>query len=108
LGRRARCRRCFLPPREASRASELFQELKQRRIVQIVASCAVSGRVALEVVGALVERGTLPDVVSGLKDAGRTLEEAQAARPIRAEAEAWGQNRASEDSFVATIWAGIR
>lgn len=43
--------------------SQLFQELKQRRIVQIVASYAVSGWVALEVVGALVERGILPEIV---------------------------------------------
>ena len=46
-----------------ARVSSLFQELKERRIVQIVASTAVSGWVALEVVSALVERGVLPDVV---------------------------------------------
>lgn len=39
-----------------------FQQLKQRRIVQIVASYAVSGWVATEVVGALVERGLLPEL----------------------------------------------
>jgi eukaryotic-like serine/threonine-protein kinase len=36
--------------------------LKERRIVQIVASYAVSGWVALQVVGELVERGIIPDV----------------------------------------------
>lgn len=40
----------------------VFRELKQRRIVQIVASYLVSGWVALEVVGAFVERGVLPDI----------------------------------------------
>jgi len=39
-----------------------FSELKQRRIVQIVASYAVSGWVATSVVGALVERGLLPEL----------------------------------------------
>ncbi|HKJ02029.1 MAG TPA: hypothetical protein VJ997_06225, partial [Longimicrobiales bacterium] len=43
--------------------TSFFQELKQRRIVQIVASYAVSGWVATEVVGALVERGMLPELV---------------------------------------------
>lgn len=42
--------------------SSFFQELKQRRIVQIAASYAVSGWVALEVVGALVERGIMPEL----------------------------------------------
>ena len=51
---------------------------------------------------------SMRDAVAALKEAGRTLEEAQAARPIRTEAEAWGQNRASEDNFVATIWVGPR
>ncbi|MEQ8329922.1 MAG: hypothetical protein RH859_05585 [Longimicrobiales bacterium] len=41
----------------------VFQELKQRRIVQIVASTAVSGWVVLEVVSGLVERGILPEIV---------------------------------------------
>jgi glyoxylase-like metal-dependent hydrolase (beta-lactamase superfamily II) len=48
------------------------------------------------------------DAVADLKQAGRTLEEVQAARPIRAEAEAWGESRAAEDTFVATIWVGLR
>ena len=42
--------------------TSFFQELKQRRIVRIVASYAVSGWVATEVVGALVERGMLPEL----------------------------------------------
>jgi eukaryotic-like serine/threonine-protein kinase len=43
--------------------ASFFSELKQRRIVQIVASYAVSGWVALQVIGELVERGILPDIV---------------------------------------------
>jgi TolB-like protein len=43
--------------------ASVFQELKQRRIVQIVVSYAVSGWVALEVVAALVERGMLPEIL---------------------------------------------
>lgn len=39
-----------------------FRELKQRRIVQILVSYAVSGWVAMEVVGALVERSVLPEI----------------------------------------------
>ena len=42
--------------------SSIFQQLKQRRIVQIVASYVVSGWVVMEVVGALVERGILPEL----------------------------------------------
>lgn len=42
--------------------TSFFQELKQRRIVQVVASYAVSGWVATEVIGALVERGLLPEL----------------------------------------------
>jgi len=42
--------------------ASVFHELKQRRIVQIVASYLVSGWVALEVVGAFVERSVLPDI----------------------------------------------
>jgi hypothetical protein len=41
-------------------------------------------------------------------EAGMTLEEIQAARPIRAQAEAWAQDRATEDTFVATLHHGIR
>ncbi len=43
--------------------SLFLKELKQRRIVQIVASYAVSGWVALEVAGALIERDILPDII---------------------------------------------
>lgn len=42
--------------------TDFFRQLKQRRIVQIVASYTVSGWVATEVVGALVERGLLPEL----------------------------------------------
>ena len=54
------CGASFLPPGVLSLS--VLQELKQRRIVQFVASYAVSGWVALEVVGALVERGIFPEV----------------------------------------------
>ncbi len=40
-----------------------FSELKQRRMFQVVASYSVSGWVGQEVVGALVERGILPEVI---------------------------------------------
>ncbi len=40
-----------------------FEQLRQRRIVQIAASYLVSGWVATEVVGALVERGILPELI---------------------------------------------
>ncbi|GMR13723.1 MAG: hypothetical protein BMS9Abin29_1938 [Gemmatimonadota bacterium] len=43
--------------------ASFFLELKQRRIVQIVASYAVSAWVALQVLGELVERGILPEIV---------------------------------------------
>ncbi len=43
--------------------ASFFHELKQRRIVQIMVSYAVSGWVALEVVGALVERSIVPEVL---------------------------------------------
>ena len=45
--------------------------------------------------------------VADLVDEGRSLETIQAARPIREQAQAWGQDRAAEDSFVATLHHGI-
>ena len=45
--------------------------------------------------------------VAGLVDEGMSLERIQAARPIQAQARAWGQDRAAEDSFVATLHHGI-
>ena len=46
--------------------------------------------------------------VSDMMEEGMSLEEIQAARPIRAQAEAWAQERAVEDTFVATLHHGIR
>jgi hypothetical protein len=47
------------------------------------------------------------DAVAALVDEGMSLEEIQAARPIRAQAAAWGQNEGAEQSFVATIHYGV-
>ncbi len=47
------------------------------------------------------------DAVADLMAEGRSLEQIQAARPIQAQAELWGQDRASEDGFVATIHHGL-
>lgn len=47
------------------------------------------------------------DAVAALVDQGLSLEQIQTRRPIRAQAEAWGQNQAAEDGFVATIHHGI-
>ncbi|MEJ2538403.1 MAG: MBL fold metallo-hydrolase [Gemmatimonadota bacterium] len=45
--------------------------------------------------------------VATLEAEGMTLEEIQDARPLRAQAEAWGEDRAAEDSFVATLHHGV-
>jgi len=50
---------------------------------------------------------TMRDAVAELMGRGRSLEQIVAARPIRAQAEAWGQNEAAEASFVATIHYGL-
>jgi len=47
------------------------------------------------------------DAVAGLMSEGLDLEEIQSRRPVRAWAETWGQDRAAEDSFVATIHYGL-
>lgn len=46
---------------------------------------------------------TMRDAVADLMEEGMSLEQIQAARPVRAQAQMWGQNRAAEDNFVATI-----
>lgn len=50
---------------------------------------------------------TMRDAVADLMEQGRSLEQIVAARPIRAQAEAWGQSEAAEASFVATIHHGV-
>ena len=50
---------------------------------------------------------TMRDAVASLMEDGMTLEQIQAARPIRAQAQAWGQDQAAEESFVATIHHGL-
>ena len=45
--------------------------------------------------------------VAELMEQGLSLEQIQARRPIRAEADAWGQNEAAEQSFVETIHHGL-
>ena len=50
---------------------------------------------------------TMRDAVADLMEQGRSLEQIVAARPIRAQAEAWGQSEEAEASFVATIHHGI-
>lgn len=45
--------------------------------------------------------------VSDLMARGMSLEEIQAERPVRVHAERWGQDRAAEDTFVATIHYGL-
>jgi len=47
------------------------------------------------------------DAVADLMEQGRTLEQIQAARPIRSQAAAWNQNEDAERSFVATIHYGL-
>ncbi len=50
---------------------------------------------------------TMRDAVADLIERGRSLQQIIDARPIRAQAEAWGQNEAAEASFVETIHYGI-
>ena len=50
---------------------------------------------------------TMRDAVADMMERGMSLEEIQAARPIRAQAAAWGQDEAAERSFVATIHYGL-
>jgi glyoxylase-like metal-dependent hydrolase (beta-lactamase superfamily II) len=50
---------------------------------------------------------TMRDAVAELIEQGLSLEQIQARRPIRAQAEAWGQNEAAERTFVATIHHGL-
>ena len=50
---------------------------------------------------------TMRNAVAALKEEGLALDEIQARRPIRAQAEAWGQDRAAEENFVATIHHGL-
>ncbi len=50
---------------------------------------------------------TMRNAIAELKEQGLTLEQIQARRPIRAQAEAWGQDEAAEESFVATIHHGL-
>lgn len=50
---------------------------------------------------------TMRDAVAGMMRRGMSLDQITAARPIRAQAQAWGQDRAAEDSFVATIHHGL-
>ncbi len=50
---------------------------------------------------------TMRDAVAELMERGMSLPQIQAARPIRAQAQAWGQDRAAEDGFVATIHHGV-
>ena len=52
-----------------------------------------------------VER--LRDAVAALMERGMNLEQIQQARPIRAQAAAWGQDEAAERGFVATIHHGL-
>ena len=50
---------------------------------------------------------TMRDAVADLMADGMSLEQIQSARPVRAQARMWGQERAAEDSFVATIHHGL-
>lgn len=50
---------------------------------------------------------TMRNAVAALKEEGLTLDEIQTRRPIRRQAEAWGQDRATEENFVATIHHGL-
>lgn len=45
--------------------------------------------------------------VAAMAHDGMSLEQIQSARPIQAQAQAWGQDRGAEDSFVATLHYGI-
>ena len=50
---------------------------------------------------------TMRNAVAALMEDGLSLEQIQERRPIQAQAAAWGQDRASEDGFVATIHHGL-
>jgi glyoxylase-like metal-dependent hydrolase (beta-lactamase superfamily II) len=50
---------------------------------------------------------TMRDAVARLMAQGMSLTQIQDARPVQAQAGAWGQDRAAEDSFVATIHYGL-
>lgn len=50
---------------------------------------------------------TMRDAVAALMERGQSLDQIQAARPIRAQAAAWGQDEAAERGFVATIHHGL-
>ena len=50
---------------------------------------------------------TMRNAVAALKGEGLTLDEIQSRRPIRVQAEAWDQDRAAEENFVATIHHGL-
>ena len=47
------------------------------------------------------------DAVAAMMEDGMSLEQIQAARPLRDQAAAWGQDQGAEDSFVATIHYGL-
>ena len=50
---------------------------------------------------------SMRDAVAALMEEGHSLERIQDSRPIRDQAEAWGQNEAAERNFVATIHHGL-
>lgn len=50
---------------------------------------------------------TMRNAVAAMMDRGMSLDQIQAARPIRAEAAAWRQNEDAERGFVATIHHGL-
>ena len=50
---------------------------------------------------------TMRNAVATLVERGMSLDQIQAARPIRTQAAAWGQDLAAEQSFVATIHHGV-
>lgn len=50
---------------------------------------------------------TMRDAVAALIEQGRTRDQVLAARPIRAQAEAWGQSEAAENSFVETLYVSL-
>ena len=51
---------------------------------------------------------TMRNAVATLMERGMSLDQIQAARPIRTQAAAWGQDLAAEQSFVATIHYGLQ
>ena len=50
---------------------------------------------------------SMRDAVAGLMEDGHSLERIQDRRPIRNQAEAWGQDETAERNFVATIHYGL-